>query len=99
MLDAVVLDLYEVACLAGGPDRMIDAAVVALVDSGRVRVDEDARLTVVEPTRRSGVEAAVLDAIGTRGWRTAGLVRPRAAQDPRVTGVVERLARAGLLGA
>jgi hypothetical protein len=43
------------------------------------------------------VAAAVLDAVGTRGHRTAGLVRQRAGTDPRVASVAGRLVDAGLL--
>ena len=43
------LDLYEVAYLAGGPDRVVDTAVVALVRSGRVRVHSAGQLATVGP--------------------------------------------------
>ena len=39
----------------------------------------------------------MLDAIGTRGYRTAGLVRHRAVTDVRLTRVVDRLVATGLL--
>ena len=32
------LDLYEIAYLAGGPERAVDTALVALVQTGRIRV-------------------------------------------------------------
>jgi len=32
------LDVYDIACLAGGAERVVDTALVALVESGRVRV-------------------------------------------------------------
>ena len=97
MIDAVVLDVYGAACLAGGTDRVVDAAVVALVESGRVRVDDEGLLRVVEPTRRGPVEAAVSDAIGTRGFRSIGLVRLRAAADDRIVRLVTQLENEGLL--
>ena len=72
MIDAALLDLYEAAFLAGGVDRVVDTAVVALLESGRVRAQRSGELTVVNPTRRSEVEAAVLDAIGTRDGAPSG---------------------------
>jgi hypothetical protein len=39
----------------------------------------------------------VLDAIGTRGYRTAGMVRQRAGTDVRVSAVVDRLVASGQL--
>ncbi len=66
------LDVYEVAFLAGGAVRAVEAAVVALVESGRLRVRSPGELAVVSLVRRHPVEAAVLDAFGpalTARWR------------------------------
>jgi hypothetical protein len=86
-------DLYEIAYLAGGPRRVVETAVVALVENGRLRVDRaTGRLHVVDPHRRHPVEAVVLDAVGPRGrfvWR--------ARSDPRLATVADGLARNGLL--
>ncbi len=90
-------DLYEVAYLAGGPRRVVETAVVALVENGRLRVDRaTGRLHVVDPHRRHPVEAAVLDAVGPRGRSVWGLVW-RARSDPRLATVADGLARNGLL--
>src|SRR3982750_4043667 len=43
-----LLDVYEVAFLAGGPDRVVDTALVALVETGRVRVQRAGELSVVD---------------------------------------------------
>jgi hypothetical protein len=91
------LDVYEIAFLAGGPDRVVDAAVVALVESGRVRVHAPGQLAVVDPTRRHPVEAALLDAVGTRGHRSVDTIRWRCGRDERLTGLGRSLAAAGLL--
>ncbi|MBN1094921.1 TIGR04222 domain-containing membrane protein [Blastococcus sp. TML/C7B] len=52
------LDVYDVAVLAGGLPRLVDTAVVALVESGLVRVDPSgefhARGDVVRASRRGG---------------------------------------------
>jgi hypothetical protein len=97
MTDTTALDVYDAACLAGGPDRMVDTALAVLLESGRVRVQRSAQLTVVDPRPRDDIEAAVLAALERPGFRTAGLVRSRAGSDERVTRVTERLVREGLL--
>ena len=61
------LDVYDIAYLAGGPARVVDTALVALVQTGRVRVHSPGRLATVDLARRHPVEAAVLDAIGPAG--------------------------------
>ncbi len=93
------LDVYEIACLAGGPRRMVDTALVALVESGRVRVVSAGVLATVSPVRRHPVEAAVLDAVGPGGYRSVETVRWRLTTDARILDVPRRLRNAGLLGA
>jgi hypothetical protein len=95
---AADLDVYDIAFLAGGPDRMVDAAVVALVQTGRVRVHSPGELATVSLTRRHPVEAAVLDAIGPAGHRSVDTVRWRLTADDRVLDVGRRLRAEGLLG-
>jgi hypothetical protein len=94
-----VLDVHAVACLAGGTDRVVDTVLAVLVETGRVRVQRDGQLTMLDRRTRNEVEAAVLDAIGTRGHRTAGLVRQRAGADARLRLLVDRLVADGLLTA
>jgi hypothetical protein len=91
------LDLYDVAYLAGGPDRVVDTALVALVESGRIRVHAPGELAVAEPARRHPVEAAVMDAVGTHGHRSIDTVRWRLADDARLGELGRSLAGAGLL--
>jgi hypothetical protein len=90
-------DVYDLAYLAGGLVRVADTAVVALVERGQVRVAPDGRLSVIRLGRRHPVEAAALDVIGTRRWRSVASVRWRFAADPRLTGIAERLAQDGLI--
>src|SRR3954454_19422488 len=90
-------DLYEIAYLAGGHVRVADTAVVTLVERGQVRVAPDGQLSGLGLGRRHPVEAAALDAIGTRGWRSVASVRWRFEEDPRLSGIAERLAQDGLL--
>src|SRR3982751_3508112 len=90
-------DLYDIAYLAGGHIRVADTAVLALAESGRIRVCGEGRLEVIELRRRHPVEAAALDAVGGRGWRDVASVRWRLKADPRLTAIVERLRRDGLV--
>jgi hypothetical protein len=92
------LDLYDIAFLAGGPDRVVDTALVALVESGRVRVQAPGELAVVDPLRAHPVEAAVMDAVGTHGHRSVDTIRWRLRDDDRLLEVGHRLRRARLLG-
>ena len=91
------LDVYEVAYLAGGAARAVEAAVVALVESGRLRVRSPGELIVASLIRRHPVEAAVLDAFGPAGHRSVETVCWRVAEDPRLAGLAARLEREGLL--
>jgi hypothetical protein len=93
-----VLDVYEIACLAGGQDRMVDVALLALVQTGRVRVVRPGQLATVGLARRHPVEAAVLDAVGPAGHRGIDTIRWRVAADERLLDVAARLHRDGLLG-
>ena len=75
------LDLYQAAYLAGGPDRVVDTALVVLVSRGQVRVCAPGELATVDLTRRHPVEAAVLDAIGPTGFRSVETIRWRLSTD------------------
>jgi hypothetical protein len=89
-------DRYEVAYLAGGHDRLVATAVAALLDDGRIRVRPTGELHAVDLHRSHPVEAAVLDAVGTRG-RSLTTLRWRLAEDHRIRAVADRLARQGLV--
>ena len=89
-------DVYDVAQLAGGLPRVVDTAVAALLERGRLTVDGSGRLQAVG-TAVHPVEAAVLDLAGPRPRRSVDTLRVRAQEEPRLTGVAERLAGAGLL--
>lgn len=92
------LDVYDVAYLTGGPDRMVDTAVVALVRGGRVRVHSPGQLATRDLSRRHPVEAAVLDAVGPSGHRSVDTIRWRLREDERLLDVGRRLRAAGLMG-
>ena len=91
-------DLYEVAYLAGGPRRAVEAAVVALIEDGRLRVTRStAELHVVDPRRRHPVEAAVLDAAGPRARRSIDGIAWRVRTDARLVALADGLRQAGLV--
>jgi hypothetical protein len=89
---------YEAAFLAGGADRVVDTAVVALVRNGRLRLHSPGHLATADLARRDPVEAAVLDAVGPTGHRSIDTIRWRLMDDDRLLDVGRRLRRAGLLG-
>ena len=91
------LDVYETAVLAGGLPRLVDTVLVALVESGRIRVHAPGELATASPLRRHPAEAAVLDAVGTRGHRSVDTIRWRLADDARLLDVGRRLRADGLL--
>jgi hypothetical protein len=91
------LDVYDIAFLAGGPARAVDTALVALVESGRVRVHSPGQLAVAELARRHPVEAAVLDAVGPHGHRSVETIRWRLTDDERLLDLGRRLSDDGLL--
>jgi hypothetical protein len=97
-MTAPVLDLYDIAGLAGGPDRVVDTALVALVEAGRIGVHSPGQLATTDLVRRHPVEAAVLDAVGPTGHRSVDTIRWRVHDDDRLLEVCHRLQRAGLLG-
>ena len=91
------LDVYDIAFLSGGAERVVDTALVALVESGRVRVHSPGELAVAEPGRGHPVEAAVMDAVGTQGHRSIDTIRWRLADDARISDLGGSLSSAGLL--
>jgi hypothetical protein len=89
-------DVYDVAQLAGGLPRVVDTAVVVLLERRRLTADGAGRLQAVG-TAVHPVEAAVLELAGPRPRRAIASLRVRAQEDPRLTGVAERLVDGGLL--
>ena len=92
------LDLYDAAFLAGGPARVVDTALVALVRAERLRIHAPGQLATADLTRRHPVEAAVLDAVGPTGHRSVDTIRWRLTDDDRLLAVARRLRSAGLIG-
>jgi hypothetical protein len=93
-----VLDVYDVAFLGGGPQRVVDTAIVVLVRSGRLRVHSPGRLATADLVRRHPVEAAVLDAVGPTGHRSVDMVCWRLIGDDRMLDIGRRLRDQKLVG-
>lgn len=92
------LDVYDVAFLAAGTDRVVDTAVVALVRSGRLRVHSPGQLATSDPSPHHPVEAAVVHAVGPVGHHSVDTIRWRLVEDHRLLDIGRRLHHAGLLG-
>ena len=76
------LDLYALAYLAGGAQRVVDTASWPSSSPGCGCMHRGAGC---RPDRRHPVEAAVLDAIGARGHRSVDTIRWRLTDDERIT--------------
>jgi hypothetical protein len=92
------LDVYELAYLAGGPRRAVEAAVVALAEAGVLRVTRPTgELLLLRRRPCRDLEAAVLDAVGFRDSHLLGTVCWRLRADVRLTAIGRRLRADGLL--
>jgi hypothetical protein len=93
-----ILDVYELAYLAGGPRRAVESAVVALVEAGVLRADRvTGELALLQRRPCSDLQAAVLDVVGFRESRLLGTVCWRLRADVRLTAIGRRLEEDGLL--
>ncbi|MBJ7453351.1 MAG: TIGR04222 domain-containing membrane protein, partial [Blastococcus sp.] len=92
------LDVYDMAVLAGGLPRLVDTVLVAMVESGRVRVGPSGEFRA-EPTASSPhpVEAALLDAVGSRGHRTVETIHWQLLHDRRLDSEFRHLTSDGLV--
>ncbi len=91
------LDVYDMAILAGGLPRLVDTALVALVESGRVRVEPSGQFRALTWSSPHPVEAAVLDAVGTRGHRLAETIRWQVLRNRRLDQEFQHLTSDGLV--
>lgn len=91
------LDVYDMAVLAGGLPRLVDTALVALVESGHVRVERSGAFRADTASSRHPVEAAVLAAVGTRGHRMVETIRWQVLRDQRLDQEFRHLSSDGLV--
>lgn len=88
-------DAEELALISGGPRRVAECAIAALVDGGALRVDRAGRLTRTGHSRPlSSVEAAVMAAVANHGRHVAEVIRTVAAGSA-VTAVTARMVERG----
>lgn len=91
------LDVYDMAVLAGGLPRLVDTALVAMVESGRVHVEPSGEFRADATSSAHPVEAALLDAVGTRGHRSVDTIRWQVLHDRRLDQEFQHLTSDGLV--
>lgn len=91
------LDVYDMAVLAGGLPRLVDTVLVAMVEAGRVRVEPSGEFHADATSSPHPVEAALLDAVGTRGYRSVDGIGMRFLHDRRLDQEFRHLTSDGLV--
>ena len=92
------LDVYEIAYLCGGPERVALTAVAAMARDGRIRISRTRhRVQVVHRRGGQPVERAVLDAVPDSG-KVLGPLLADVAHSAAVAELIEGLRRGGLVG-
>jgi uncharacterized protein (TIGR04222 family) len=94
---AQVHDVYEAAFLAGGPARVVDAALVALHADGRLAVGWPGVLSVLRPAAHDPVERAVFTELASAPDGALHTVRLRTMRNAAVQEVGDVLAARGLI--
>ncbi|KOV23537.1 hypothetical protein ADK60_24125 [Streptomyces sp. XY431] len=94
--EAVGIGLYETAYLAGGPDRVVELALVLMASRGRLHLAHTGWTTVVDPRGRSRLERAVIATVGPEGQCRTDDLRLAMAAHPTVLEIGSRLSLAGL---
>jgi hypothetical protein len=92
------LDVYQVAYLCGGPQRVALAAVAVMAQDGRVKISRSRhRVQTVHRRTRHPVERAVLDAVPASG-KVLGPLLEEVAHSAAVQELIEGLRHGGLVG-
>jgi uncharacterized protein (TIGR04222 family) len=94
---AQVHDVHEAAFLAGGPARVVDAALVALHADGRLAVGWPGVLSVLRPAAHDPVERAVFAELASAPDGALHTVRLRTMRNAAVQEVGDVLAARGLM--
>ncbi|MBO1415687.1 TIGR04222 domain-containing membrane protein [Streptomyces sp. FH025] len=94
--EAVGIGLYETAYLAGGPDRVVELALVLMAGRGRLHLAHTGWTTVVDPKGRSRLERAIVATVGPEGQCRTDELRRAMAEHPTVLEIGARLSVAGL---
>ncbi|WP_377268951.1 TIGR04222 domain-containing membrane protein [Peterkaempfera sp. SMS 1(5)a] len=93
---SVRIGLYETAYLAGGPERVVDLAMVLMAAQRRLHPAHTGWTTVVDPQGRDGMERDLITAVGPDGQCRTGDLRQALVESPAVREIGARLALAGL---
>jgi uncharacterized protein (TIGR04222 family) len=92
------LSTLEVACLTGGPRRVVEAAVARLVDTGQLRPSRSGYLQVGGRTEATDpVERTILADVRRYGRRSTSILPDRLATSDAVREVVAGLVRIGYM--
>jgi uncharacterized protein (TIGR04222 family) len=92
------LTTLEVACLTGGPRRVVEAAVAQLVDTGQLRPSHTGYVQApANATGTNPVEQTVLADVKRYGRRSVAMLTQRLAESDAVKEVEAGLVRAGYL--
>ncbi|MBG6092258.1 TIGR04222 domain-containing membrane protein [Actinomadura viridis] len=93
---SIEMDLYEIAYLCGGAERVAQVVLVALWQDGRIKIaPARQRVTVARPESRHPIEAVALEVVPSTGlplWR----VLTRIAAHPATARIVSSLRAKGL---
>ncbi|MFE0026235.1 TIGR04222 domain-containing membrane protein [Amycolatopsis sp. NPDC059021] len=90
------LSVYQLACLAGGPDRVVDAAIAALVERGELRVSSTKKITSTTGTVPADpIERVVAEAARTA--KSTATIRARARITEPIRTMTADLEQRGLL--
>ncbi|UZJ33718.1 TIGR04222 domain-containing membrane protein [Streptomyces endophytica] len=81
--EAQARNVWEMAFLAGGPGRVVDAALAGMCEDGRLAVGGPGVVTVRQATAQHAVESAVLDAVARTPGGALAAVRAEAMRSPR----------------
>ncbi|MGF1426971.1 TIGR04222 domain-containing membrane protein [Kitasatospora sp. LaBMicrA B282] len=90
------IGLYETAYLAGGPERVVELALVLMSGRGRLHLAHTGWTTVVDPKGRSRLERALIKEIGPEGQCRTSELREALSEHPTVAEIGTRLTLAGL---
>jgi len=92
------LDVHQVACMCGGPQRVALAAVAVMARDGRITISRGRhRVRAVDRTAGHPVERTVLEAVPASG-KVLGPLLEEVARSAAVQELVEGLRRGGLVG-
>jgi uncharacterized protein (TIGR04222 family) len=92
------LSAQDLACLTGGPRRVVEAAVAQLVDAGQLRASRDGYLQAGKHSSGADpVERTVLADVARHGRRSTRMLIDRLAGADAVGEVTARMMRSGYL--